>query len=83
MVVDAVAEQARLEYIDLAPTGKDKQRLALYLEAHKFGRGLVLSETPYALWSYILARVTLRSRPSVLFYIMRQKVELIKVDTGR
>jgi Ran GTPase-activating protein (RanGAP) involved in mRNA processing and transport len=83
MVVDAVAEQARLEYIDLAPTGKDKQRLALYFEAHKFGRGLVLSETPYALWPYILARVALRSRPSVLFYMMRQKVELVKVEAGR
>jgi hypothetical protein len=83
MIVDAVAEQARLEYIDLAPAGKDKQRLALYLEAHKFGRGLVLSETPHALWPNILARVAIHSRPSVLFYILRQKAELIKVETGR
>jgi predicted metal-binding protein len=83
MVVDAVAEQARLEYIDLAPTGKDKERLALYLEAHKFGRGLVLSETPHALWPNILARIALRSHPSVMFYILRQKAELIKVKNGR
>jgi Ran GTPase-activating protein (RanGAP) involved in mRNA processing and transport len=68
LIVDAIAKNTKLEHIDLTPSDDDKPRLDLYLDANKFGRGLISQETeaPPALWVNVLSRIALHSTPSVM-----------------